>query len=80
MFIPDESCVLQGPECMVAFGGSYIPPQTEDDVTKMPVPWMSSTGAGAAGGALGEGVSMQKVGSFWRNSGNSKSPSVGLCS
>ncbi|CAK9113084.1 unnamed protein product [Durusdinium trenchii] len=34
----EESGVLvKGPECMVAFGGSYIPPQTEDDVTKMPI-------------------------------------------
>eukprot|EP00438_Fugacium_kawagutii_P014825 Skav234799 [mRNA] locus=scaffold69:222979:236029:+ [translate_table: standard] len=28
---------LQGPECLVAFGGSYVPPNTEDDVMKMPV-------------------------------------------
>ena len=28
---------LKGPECVVAFGGTYVPPGTEDDVTKMPV-------------------------------------------
>lgn len=28
---------LKGPECVVAFGGSYLPPGTEDDVSKMPV-------------------------------------------
>jgi len=34
----EESGVsVQGPECLVAFGGSYVPPNTEDDIMKMPV-------------------------------------------
>eukprot|EP00435_Cladocopium_sp_Y103_P025488 s2766_g6.t1 len=28
---------VQGPECLVAFGGDYVPPNTENDIMKMPV-------------------------------------------
>eukprot|EP00434_Breviolum_minutum_P028906 symbB.v1.2.025567.t2/scaffold2413.1/size174923/8 len=35
--LEDSGVSVQGPECLVAFGGSYVPPNTEDDIMKMPV-------------------------------------------